>query len=536
MGPYPATSSRAAKVLGNGGVAGSRLRARLAFAGLLVFGAAPAQTPPPADAHAGIEPPLAHLAREGRTLLERERVLQARELFRMLRARAPDDLDGLLGLGEAHLLLGRAELCVRYATIARRAEPAAGAAAALHVRGLIRGRAFERAAEVSQRALEAGLGGADLLAAHGSALFRLQRIDGAALAYRSVLALEPLHAEAHLRLGSGLTAPCAFVPSEVLQRGAAALQRGDFALAVDSFRAALADNENDPVAHRLLGEALLRASASAGLAATDPAYAALRAALPPPPAPGPGVEKLLPAHPRLEAARRAVVERALALFAPHLPKLIAIGGRHDLLGELERTTDAIERAPLRGRRTFDGRVWDDVRGMGGLRAATGIEALDDARGFGFDTLVHELAHQVHLFVLPRVERERIRELYRRARETNAFLDYYAASNEAEYFGQGVEAFASYGKRPGGEPTHGHTRFELYRCDRALHDLIAGLVSWDPLRDPRARQAILRAAVDVALVSGRPQDAVVAAEMMEPGAERERLRAQALRAALVDRPY
>lgn len=513
-----------------------RRGARLAFAGLLALGVAPAQTPPPADVHAAGERPPALLAREGRTLLERERVLEAREVFRALRARAPDDLDGLLGLGEAHLVLGRPELCVRYARAARGAAPLASPAAALHVRGLIRGRAFERAAEVSHAALKAGLGGAELLAAHGSALFRLQRTDGAARAYREVLALEPLHAEAHLRLGSGLTAPCEFVPNAELRAGVAALQRGQFGAAVRSFEQALLRSADDPVAHRLLGEALLREAASVALAATDPAYAALLAALPPPPPPGPGVDKLLPGYADLDPARREVAARALALFAPYLPKLIAIGGRHDLLGELERTTDAIERAPLRGRRTFDGRVWDDVRGMGGLRAATGIEALDEARGFGFDTLAHELAHQVHLFVLGRADRERIRELYRRARETNTFLDYYAASNEAEYFGQGVEAFASFGKRPGGEPTHGHTRLELYRCDRALHELIAGLVSWDPLRDPAARAPILRAAIDVALISGRPDDAVVAAEMMDPGREREQLLARARRAAMLERSF
>ena len=55
--------------------------------------------------------------------------------------------------------------------------------------------------------------------------------------------------------------------------------------------------------------------------------------------------------------------------------LIAKGGRHDLMLEAERTTDHAQRASLRGRRTFDGRVWDDVRGIGGLRAATDIEAL-----------------------------------------------------------------------------------------------------------------------------------------------------------------
>ena len=38
-----------------------------------------------------------------------------------------------------------------------------------------------------------------------------------------------------------------------------------------------------------------------------------------------------------------------------------------LLDEVERTTDAGSRRSLKGKRTFDGRIWDDVRGIGGLR-------------------------------------------------------------------------------------------------------------------------------------------------------------------------
>ena len=154
-------------------------------------------------------------------------------------------------------------------------------------------------------------------------------------------------------------------------------------------------------------------------------------------------------------------------------------------------------------------------GIGGLTAATGIEALDDAAQFGFDTLVHEIAHQVHYYALKQRDQARIRELYKEARENGRFLDYYAATNEAEYFGQGVEAFASLGKRPGGETTHGHTRFELFRVDRPLHDFVASIVDRDPLAGER-RAELLQASVEVALRCGRPEDAVVAAEMLPEG--------------------
>jgi len=155
-----------------------------------------------------------------------------------------------------------------------------------------------------------------------------------------------------------------------------------------------------------------------------------------------------------------------------------------------------------------------------MQAATGIEALDEAHGFGFDTFAHEVAHQAHYYAFTPVQRARIRALYQRALAEGRCLDFYAATNEAEYFSQGVEAFASLAKRPGGETTHGHTRFELWRVDRDLHDFVAGVVAYDPLAVHGERERLLAAACAVALRVGRPQDAVVAAGMMAGGEARD----------------
>ena len=231
-------------------------------------------------------------------------------------------------------------------------------------------------------------------------------------------------------------------------------------------RAVLRREPLHPIAHRLLGETVFAQRTAMGMAASDPAFLALAAAMPKPDVRGLPVAEFVRAYPTLSPTRRVVVERTAAMFGSQLGRLCAVGCRHDLLGELERTTDESARANLRGRRTFDGRVWDDVRGVGGAKAATGMEALDDAATFGFDTLAHEVAHQVHYLAFTPLQKARIRSLYQRALSEGRCLDYYAASNEAEYFGQGVEAFASLAKRPGGETTHGHTRFELYAVDRA----------------------------------------------------------------------
>jgi tetratricopeptide (TPR) repeat protein len=464
-------------------------------------------------------------------------LVAARTTFRRLRAVAPEDVDGLLGLGEVHLKLGEVYLAETYALAARERFPTSSRAAALRTRALLRARRFDYAAEVSGEAVEAlPEASPELLAAHASALFRIQRTGESARAYRRVLELDSRSAEAHLRLGSGLLEPAPGGTPGGLEESVIALRAGDLEGAVARLEEVVGAHGDHPTAHRLLGEALLRRDAGGSLAATSREFRQLREAIPVPYIAARVIEEFMPSYAVLSEPRRRVVVRALALFERYLPRLVAMGGRHDLLFELERTTEARARAGLQGKRTFDGRYWDDVRGIGGLRAATGIEALDDASRFGFDTLTHEITHQAHLYGFERTKRRRVRELYRAARAEDRFLDYYAANNEAEYFGQGVEAFASFGKRPGRETTHGHTRFELYRVDRDLHDFIAGVVDYDPLRDPRTRRRILPAAVEVALRSGRPRDAVVAAEMMDDDEEKFRLLARARRALTFSLSY
>ncbi len=504
--------------------------------GWLALGPVAGQSPAPRAEAAGGD--VRHLSVVGRDLLEREDVVGALRAFRQLRARAPGHPAGLLGLGEVHLKMAAPELAVAYAEAALEVAPGDQRAAALLVRALLRQRRFARAVEESARLLDAASpAGAELWAARASALFRVQRIAESAAAYEEVLRHDPLHAEAHIRLGSGLSPLTAEgVLPDGLAAGVAALRARDFDGAVGLFRAVLDEHLGHAVVHRLLGEALLRRKAEATVAVDSPEFRALAAALPVPEVSGLWVAKFMPAYADLDPVRQRVAARAMGTFAAAMPRLVAMGGRHDLLAELERTTADPARAMLRGKHTFDGRLWDDVRGIGGLRAATGIESLDDVLLFGFDTLVHEIAHQAHLYAFPRSQRLRITELYEVAMRDDLCLDYYAANNEAEYFGQGVEAFCSYGKRPGREATHGHTRFELFRKDRALHDFIAGVVSFDPLSQPEDRRRILPAAIRVALRTGRVDDAVVAAEMMDQGPERERWVAEAQRARLFARSY
>lgn len=496
-----------------------------------------AQTGAAAPEHAPSQPPAASATAaagwlaQGTELLLREDPVPAWHAFTAAIAADPADPRGYVGLGRVALLLGRAAPALGAAERALDLAPELEAAMALQVLSLIRARDFEGAARTSARhLLGRATPTADLVAARGSALFRVQRIDEAAEAYRRTVGLEPRHAEAHLRLGSGLLPPTEVTIGPDLRAAVAAARAGQWAGCVAGLETVVRREPGNPVAHRLLGEALYTQRFLASMAATEAAFADLAAALPVPDVRRLPVAEFVPGYRELDRRRAAVVDGAVALFGSRLAKLVTIGATHDLLRELDRTTDAPARRNLRGRRTFDGRVWDDVRGIGGLHAATGIEALDEAAQFGFDTLAHEIAHQVHFYAMTPLQRARIKSLYQRALADGRCLDYYAASNEAEYFGQGVEAFRSFGKRPGGETTHGHTRFELFRVDPDLHDLLAGLVDFDPLAGP-AREAVLRAAFAVAMRVGRFDDAVTAAGWLAPGPERERCLAEANAASL-----
>ena len=468
----------------------------------------------------------------GRGLLDVEDPLAAWRVYHGARPVGDEHVERDLGLGRAHLMLGHAERATRFAERSLAAAPERQDAMALTVRALIRDRRFDDAVRRAQLFLErAGAPSADLLASRGSSLFRVQRTDDAADVYRRVVALDREHAEAHLRLGSGLTPPVVVKVSPQLLAAAAALDAGDRAAAVERLQAVLAAEPGNPIAHRLLGETLFAERTAQCMAMQSDAFSGLSEHLPTPDVSALRVAEFVPGYRELSQRRRAVVDRTAAMLGCRLAKLIEVGGRHDLLVELERTTDAPAREGLRGRRTFDGRVWDDVRGIGGLRAATGIEALDEAATFGFDTFAHEVAHQVHFFTFSPLERARVRSLYKAALAEGRCLDYYAASNEAEYFGQGVEAFVSLAKRPGGETTHGHTRWELERVDPKLYAFIAALVDFDPLSDPLCRGPLLQASAEAALRCGRPEDARLAAARLLPGADRERLLAEIGRADL-----
>jgi hypothetical protein len=159
---------------------------------------------------------------------------------------------------------------------------------------------------------------------------------------------------------------------------------------------------------------------------------------------------------------------AVSPLRPWWPALIAAGARHDLMDLPENLSDREMRADLRTKRTFDGRHYDHLRGVGGLHAATGVEKIDEASDLAFHTLAHEIAHQVLTHAFPPELGARVKALYARALIEDRCLDYYAATNVDEYFAQGYEAFISQVKRGCLKETQRHTRVELRTRDPALY--------------------------------------------------------------------
>ncbi|MHC4472007.1 MAG: tetratricopeptide repeat protein [Planctomycetota bacterium] len=196
----------------------------------------------------------------------------------------------------------------------------------------------------------------------------------------------------------------------------------------------------------------------------------------------PGIEKLVRGYDRLLPRERRVILRAARPIARYLYALRKKMVRHDILGFEEGVCDAPERAYLQVRRTHDKRCYRALRGVGGRHAATGIEAVLAAVELRYDTFAHEIAHQVHVHGMSVAEKEEVKRLYAAAMAEDRCLDYYAETNEREYFAQGYEAFVSLVKSPYHQAMRRHTRAELKARDPGLYAFIVRITG-TPDPDP-----------------------------------------------------
>ncbi len=189
--------------------------------------------------------------------------------------------------------------------------------------------------------------------------------------------------------------------------------------------------------------------------------------------------EIFPNYGSLTPRQQAVIDAAIGPLSAFLPKLARQKARHYLLAFDQRPSDLHGFADVAGEKTFDGRYYASLRGVGGRVTVSGIEYLDQAALGGFNTIAHEFAHQVHIAALGKSEVKEIRGLYERARREGRMLDYYAAANEHEYFAQGYEAFISDRKRPSAGVTGRHTHYELLTRDHELYKFLVKLTGKPP---------------------------------------------------------
>jgi len=155
---------------------------------------------------------------------------------------------------------------------------------------------------------------------------------------------------------------------------------------------------------------------------------------------------------------------------------------------------------LKGQRTFDLRLWDDVKGNGGFHATSGEDWERDVKYLRFNVVAHEFAHQVHPF-LSKKHREEIKWLFLKAKKERKTLDFYADFNEWEYFAVGVEAYVSEEKLADQKIGYGHTRSELMEKDPDLYYFIESLGNLESYEESEI-QAMVRKILSIAREEGR----------------------------------
>jgi hypothetical protein len=182
------------------------------------------------------------------------------------------------------------------------------------------------------------------------------------------------------------------------------------------------------------------------------------------------------AHPTASVVVRRVLDEMLQ--GKHLEQRLQ--GAHlsiVVVPRRSRLTDVPQFASLKGRRTFDGRPWEDVRGTGGLELPDGrvAVAIPEENIAGGDDVypahsvaVHELAHMLHDHVLTSGDRAAVEKAYRKHLQSGEpFLDAYAGANVREYFAQGANAY--FDRYAGNEQRDARW---LWQNDRPLYTALA----------------------------------------------------------------
>jgi tetratricopeptide (TPR) repeat protein len=312
-----------------------------------------------------------------------------------------------------------------------------------------------------------------------------QYVDGRAGLQQEVVSEARLHAEraqAMKRAGRATQAISEFEAALRIQPryyraliglGDIWLRDGDYERAATAARMALAVDGEGAAAHLELSYANRGLQERARIEIGGEDYAAKFYQRPPPPTYA-LTRVIFPNYRGLTRRQQQVIDWAVAPLADYLPALARSRARHYLLAFDETVSDMGDFDDIAAEKTFDGRYYASLRGVGGRVAVSGLEYIEMASSGGFHTIAHEFAHQVHMTALGKADVLAIRHLYEQAKAAGRALDYYAAANEYEYFAQGYEAFISDDKRPSAGVTARHTRRELEARDPQLYGFLVKL--------------------------------------------------------------
>ena len=158
----------------------------------------------------------------------------------------------------------------------------------------------------------------------------------------------------------------------------------------------------------------------------------------------------------------------------YVPVLVATGSYHYIKPLYEKLSECPNLSTMVDQRIgYDSRLWDDVRGAGGYTTVTGIEDVERSIYNRYNTVLHELTHQVH-GLFPPEDAQRIEETYRSASARDAqgekvFVSRYQGSSVWEYFAEGVNSYFS--PRRNEFDTRDITRERLFESDTALVSLL-----------------------------------------------------------------
>lgn len=151
-------------------------------------------------------------------------------------------------------------------------------------------------------------------------------------------------------------------------------------------------------------------------------------------------------------AEAASVVRAMTQRPDIQKKLRAAKVELVIIPQGQMMTALPQFASLHGKSTFDGRQWDDVRGVGGTltpdgKMAVGIpeENLSNLPGDTYDgnysVATHELAHVIHDLALSVTEKVEIDAAYEARKSAGGpWTEAYSSSNSHEYFAQATNAY------------------------------------------------------------------------------------------------